>query len=79
MGTDDAKGACEDVKQPIEGNLIQHAHIPANGRVVSDMQFSRSRARRIQEPRRSVQLVATLPGDGCSSQRKKRLPYLAAS
>ena len=66
IGTDDAaRVQAKMLQQPIEGNLIQHAHIQPNGRVVSDMHiFEVKSPQKSKGPADLYKLVATLPGDG---------------
>jgi branched-chain amino acid transport system substrate-binding protein len=65
VGTDDAKLVQAKMRElPIEGNLIQHAHIQANGRVVSDMHvFEVKSPTESKGPADLYKWVATLPGD----------------
>jgi branched-chain amino acid transport system substrate-binding protein len=67
------------LQQPIEGNLIQHAHIQANGRVVSDMHiFEVKGPQESKSPADLYKLVATLPGEGLFVPAEKSgCPYLA--
>lgn len=65
-GNDDAaKVHARMLQQPIEGNLIQHAHIQPNGRVVSDMHiFEVKSPKDSKSPADLYKLVSTLPGEG---------------
>jgi branched-chain amino acid transport system substrate-binding protein len=66
VGSDDAAQVqAKMLQQPIEGNLIQHAHIQANGRVVSDMHIFEVKSPKTSKgPADLYKLVATLPGEG---------------
>jgi branched-chain amino acid transport system substrate-binding protein len=80
VGSDDAAQVqAKMLQQPIEGNLIQHAHIQPNGRVVSDMHiFEVKSPQDSKSPADLYKLVATLPGDGLFvSAEKSGCPYLA--
>lgn len=65
-GSDDAaKVHARMLQQPIEGNLIQRAHIQPNGRVVSDMHiFEVKSPKESKSPADLYKLVSTLPGEG---------------
>lgn len=80
VGSDDAAQVqAKMLQQPIEGNLIQHAHIQPNGRVVSDMHiFEVKSPQDSKSPADLYRLVATLPGDGLFvSAEKSGCPHLA--
>jgi branched-chain amino acid transport system substrate-binding protein len=79
-GSDDAAQVqAKMLLLPIQGNLIQHAHIQANGRVVSDMHiFEVKSPKESKDPADLYKLVATLPGDGLFVPAEKSgCPYLA--
>jgi branched-chain amino acid transport system substrate-binding protein len=80
VGSDDAAQVqAKLLQQPIEGNLIQHAYIQSNGRVVSDMHiFEVKSPKESKSPVDLYKLVATLPGDGLFVPAEKSgCPYLA--
>ena len=72
-GTDDAaKVQARILQQPIEGDLLQHARIQPNGRVVSDMHiFEVKSPSESKSPIDLYRLVATLPGTACSFLPKR--------
>jgi branched-chain amino acid transport system substrate-binding protein len=66
VGSDNPKLVQAKMRElPITGNLIQHAHIQANGRVVSDMHiFEVKTPAESKSPADLYKLLATLPGEG---------------
>jgi branched-chain amino acid transport system substrate-binding protein len=79
-GSDDAQRVqAKMLEMPIEGNLIQHARIQANGRVVSDMHiFEVKSPAESKGPADLYKHVATLPGDDLFvAAEKSGCPYLA--
>jgi branched-chain amino acid transport system substrate-binding protein len=82
VGSDDPEKVQTRMRElPIEGNLIQHASIQANGRVVSDMHVFEVRSpRESKGPTDLYKLLATLPGkDLFVLAEKSGCRYLAAN
>lgn len=82
VGSDDAKLVQAKMRElPIEGNLIQHARIQTNGRVVSDMHiFEVKSPAESKGPADLYKWIATLPGDDLFVPAEKSgCPYLAAN
>lgn len=80
VGSDDAQLVqAKMLKMPIEGNLIQHARIQANGRVVSDMHiFEVKSPTESKGPSDLYKHIATLPGDDLFVPAEKSgCPYVA--
>jgi branched-chain amino acid transport system substrate-binding protein len=82
VGSDDAEKVQAKMRElPIEGNLIQHASIQANGRVVSDMHiFEVKSPKESKSPADLYRKLATLPPAGLFvSAEKSGCKYLASN
>ena len=82
VGSDDAEKVQAKMRElSIEGNLIQHASIQANGRVVSDMHiFEVKSPKESKSPADLYKKLATLPPDGLFVPAEKSgCKYLASN